>query len=631
MKEKLFIKRLFSICVIIGMGLAIWSCQEDELDPNRPDNRLLDRDKVYVLHVNPLTNEAYTSEELDTLEYDPAVEEFYYENTRIELFVWTQQKPKQVEVYEDGNDEPLTIIYNAVREDHPEFGSYKDGYGYVSKWVTKCKSLEIEVGASRKFNFKVIYHDIGIDDFTEPSLKETSFILNCIEQPAISGGAQGILAGHWSFNSDNLLKANVGNDLQLDGAAAHSAASGVVDGDGGAYLDAGTWYNVVNHGLQPDDGVDRVNEFSMVWDVKVASADLGKYIPLLQYLPDNSADGSLYINPSGGFWFNGGPSDYAGTIKGDTWHRIALSVNQPTVMLYVDGQEIFVGDIATPDGKFSLDPTKFIILGENSSNDGNGEDNPITISEFYLLREALTGEQMSNIPSVETMAFTDEVDNGIKGWWNFGDASNLLSAAIGEDLQLDGAAAHSATSGVIDGDGAAYLESGTWYNLVNHGLQPGDGVDRVNEFSMIWDVKVASADLGKYICLLQYLTDNSADGAFYINPSGGFWFNGGPSDFAGTIKGDTWHRIALSVSQPTVTVYVDGEEIFVGDIATPDGKFSIDVAKFIILGENSSNDGNGEDNPITISSFILFDNALSSESLSNLPPVNEPVTWWGQL
>ena len=79
--------------------------------------------------------------------------------------------------------------------------------------------------------------------------------------------------------------------------------------------------------------------------------------------------------------------------------------------------------------------------------------------------------------------------------------------------------------------------------------------------------------------------------------------------------------------RPEVRLYVDGVLIYTDDtLANPaDGKFSLDLSKFIILGENSSNDTNAEDNPISITDFLLFDKALSKTVVEGLPAVDTPV------
>lgn len=624
MKEKLFGTKLFSICILICTGLAIWSCQEDELDPNGPDTRLEGKDNVVILHVNPKTKAEYTAEELAELSYNPNEEEYYSTSQKIQIDIWTQQKPLQVEIFKEGDSEPVIIIDRSKRNDRPDLGEYKDGYGYLTTWKTKADELGIPAESSQKFIFRVVYHDAGIDNFQTSSVRETEFTIHHYV-PLITTTPVDFLVGYWNFNNPtNLLAATMGSDLTLEGAASHSAIEGVVSGDGAALVDVGSWYNV-KHSM-PAVGGNRVNAFSMVWDVKVSAADLGKYICLLQFNTANDSDGSVYIHPNGGFWFNGGPGGHAGgTIQADTWHRIALSVDAPQVIFYVDGVEVYSDDIASTDGKFSLDPEQFLILGENSSNDGNGEDNPIAISEFYLFNTALSGSELAGFPTVGTRA-VDHFAMSLKGKWNFNNPANLLAAQVGNPLTLGGAALHSATDGVVEGDGAALVDIGTWYNVEDHGMVASGG-ERVNEFTMIWDVKVAEADLGKYICLLQYNTANDSDGSLYIHPNGGFWFNGGPGGHAsGTIQADTWHRIVLSVNSPEVLFYVDGNETYVGeDLAATDGKFSLDPSTFLILGENSSNDGDGEDNPITISDFMVFDKAMDAEQIAKFGSVTEPA------
>ena len=120
----------------------------------------------------------------------------------------------------------------------------------------------------------------------------------------------------------------------------------------------------------------------------------------------NDSDGAVYINPDGGFWFNGGNFDYNGTIKPDTWHRIVLTVDAPEVKLYVDGVLInYEEELATPDGQYTLDPSKFSIFADNSSNAGNNEDIPVSVTDFLLFGKALDQTVVEGLPSVDTPIF----------------------------------------------------------------------------------------------------------------------------------------------------------------------------------------------------------------------------------
>lgn len=611
--------RILQILFIAVAGLVIWSCEEEEgLDPHRPDIRLEGKDRIVVIPYNPKTQANYTDLEIVNVDYNPQVEEHYFTAQAVNINIWLQQKPLLLEIFKSGEDIADTSIMEFVETE------YMGTNGYLTSWKSTVTKLGIALNSSQEYDIKVTYNDADVDGWEDPSEKGKAFTIYHHEEIIIIDLGKN-LVGYWGFNgstSTNLLGASLGSNLTLGGAAVHTETAGVAPGDGAAHVDVGSWYNV-EHTL-PVTGGARVNNYTMIWDIKVSAAELGKYICLLQFNTANDSDGSLYINPNGGFWFNGGPSDFNGTIQADTWHRLTLAVNAPNLSFYVDGVEIYTSDIAYADDKFSLDPSKFLILGENSSNDGNGEDNPISISSFYLFDTALKGEDIANFPSIGTPAI-DHMATLLKGKWNFNNSIDLLAAQVGSDLTLGGAAAHSVSAGVNAEDGASFVDVGTWYNVENHGMAASNDGARVNEFTMIWDVKVDAANLGKYICLLQYNTDNDSDGALYINPSGGFWFNGGPSDFNGTIKADTWHRIVLAVNAPNLVFYVDGVEIYTAEIADIDGKFSLDPSKFLILGENSSNDGNGEDNPIIITDFMVFDKALTIEQLGNIPPVTESV------
>ena len=610
---KKIIYNIFLIsCVLVT---SIYSCDADYDDTkvDSVDSRLLGKDSLFIAHANPLTGLDYTQEELASLGYNPDEEELYSEGQTIDLSINLATKPKSIDVISQ-NDKTKIVTITDFTENN--------GF-YTAKFNTTVIDLGLEIKDKKTILFNITYDDLGQDGFNYSSLASITFGVTRIKPFDPNASLADDLVGYWRFNdATNLLKATRGNDLVLNGAASHSATAGVNAQDGAAHLDVGTWYDV-NHSI-PATGGARVNEFTMIWDVKVAAADLGKYICLLQFNTANDSDGSVYIHPNAGFWFNGGPGGHAGgTIIADTWHRIVLSVSAPEVVFYVDGNEIYKADIATVDGKFSLDPSQFLILGENSSNSGNGEDNPISISEFMLFKSAFSESQIATLQPIGVPAI-DDISNALKGRWKFDDATNLLKASCGEDLVLNGAASHSATAGVNAQDGAAHLDVGTWYD-VNHSI-PATGGARVNEFTMIWDVKVAAADLGKYICLLQFNTANDSDGSVYIHPNAGFWFNGGPGGHAGgTIIADTWHRIVLSVSAPEVVFYVDGNEIYTADIAAVDGKFSLDPSQFLILGENSSNSGNGEDNPISISDFLVFDTAFTTDQIEKLPAIGTPT------
>lgn len=616
-----YMSLLINICLLAFVGLVFFSCNKDDepIGPEGPDTRLEGKDLVLVLHDNPKTKAAYTEEELAELSYDPYKEEFYTTSQTVKNVIWLQQRPEKVEIFKEGTDELVFLLETFTRDDRPDLASYKEGYGYSGKWTTSIENLGVEIDQSATYQLKVTYYDTGINGFKTPSVRETTFTIHHYDDGSGGIDLSESLVGFWRFNDPtNLGRATRGNDLVIGGDAEVSAVEGVNAGDGASQIGLGSWYEV-NHGMSATGG-SNVNAYTLIFDINVPGSSAGNYVNLLQNLTDNSADGAVYIHPNLGFWFNGGPGGHeAGTIVADTWHRIVISVDAPTITFFVDGIEIYTADIATVDGTFSLDPSKFLLFADNG-----GEDYPIKISELMLFNTAFLGSQIQTLPAVGTPA-VDDISTSLVGRWKFDNAANLLEAHLGKNLSLGGAASQSFVNGVNEEDGAAHLTIGTWYN-VDHGMAPSGG-SNINDYTMIWDIKVSEADLGKYICLLQYNTANDSDGAVYIHPNAGFWFNGGPGGHApGTIKADTWHRIVLSVSAPEVVFYVDGVEIYKNEsLAVADAQFSLDPTKFIILGENSSNDGNGEDNPISISDFMLFNKAMTSDQIVKLPLIGKSV------
>ena len=562
---------------------------------------------LYIHSTNPITGVDYTVEEFAELLYNPRKQEEYSEGQTINLSVVTTKEPSLIRIISGDNFSEVGSI--------SQFSAF-EGKFKSDSFTSSLENLGLlEIGDKLTIKFEVTYQDgtSGADYF---SIKRIKF-----KDP--NAGLSQNLVGYWRFdNPNNLLQASIGNDLILNGAASHSSVTGANAEDGAALLDVGTWYDV-DHGL-PASGGTNVNTFTMVWDLKISAADFGKYLGLLQNNTANDGDGAVYINPDGGFWFNGGAFDFNGTIQPDTWHRIVLTVDAPEVKLYVDGILIYTDEtLATPDGQYTLDPSKFSIFADNSSNAGNAEDIPVSISEFMLFDAALAEGVIESFPPVTEPAIPS-LSQDLVGRWKFDDSADLTKASYGNDIILNGAASHSAVTGVNAEDGAALLDVGTWYDI-DHGI-PASGGANVNTFTMVWDINISAADFGKYLGLLQNNIANDGDGAVYINPDGGFWFNGGAFDFNGTIQPDTWHRIVLTVDAPEVKLYVDGVLInYEEALATPDGQYTLDPSKFSIFADNSSNAGNAEDIPVSVTDFLLFDKALSQIVVEGFPAVDTPI------
>ncbi len=195
------------------------------------------------------------------------------------------------------------------------------------------------------------------------------------------------LTGHWKFdNPDNLTVATVGTDLILVGSQANTL--GPADNNGAAYVGLGSHY-IASHGIAPNGGGARVNDFTLVMDIKIPA--LGKWYLLYQTDVSNADDGEWAINPTGGMGI--GATGYSPPmIEPNEWYRVAIAVNsEQRYDYYIDGNLVLVGSPHSTDGRFSLDSAVLLLA------DDNREDNPLSIAEAMIFNRALDDEEIETL------------------------------------------------------------------------------------------------------------------------------------------------------------------------------------------------------------------------------------------
>ena len=199
---------------------------------------------------------------------------------------------------------------------------------------------------------------------------------------------QAQLVGHWSFNdSTNLSKADVGNNLILYGNA--KAVSGPQTGNGAVRIGLGSYYKL-DHDIPAAEGEKRVNEFSLVFDVKIPKASL--WYTLFQEDLTNKNDGNWFIKPEGNLGVGG--TNYAETsLKENEWYRIGISVkNRERYDYYLDGFRVFKGLPMYIDGIYSLDTEGLLLFTDN-----RGQDNEFDIADVKIFANALSDEEMKEL------------------------------------------------------------------------------------------------------------------------------------------------------------------------------------------------------------------------------------------
>ena len=198
--------------------------------------------------------------------------------------------------------------------------------------------------------------------------------------------------GQWDFNdAANLIKATVGNDLELSGS--QRAIPGLNANDGAVLIGTGSYYRAL-HGIAPNGGGAYVNQYTAVFDIKLPS--LNKWYALLNTNAANSNEADIWINLTGNLGV--GDTGYStAVVTAGFWHRATVSVDLAagTIDYYLDGQAVQTGKGLGVDGRFALystnDTTPWLVLFGDSA----GNDSPILVSMVSIYDVPLTAAQVA--------------------------------------------------------------------------------------------------------------------------------------------------------------------------------------------------------------------------------------------
>jgi hypothetical protein len=97
---------------------------------------------------------------------------------------------------------------------------------------------------------------------------------------------------------------------------------------------------VMTHGIAPNGGGTRVNQYTLIYDLFVATSGPGAASLLQTSSSANTDDGDLFWQGSN-FGQGGGGYNGRGTFTAGAWHRVVaaydMAANPPVVTKYVDG------------------------------------------------------------------------------------------------------------------------------------------------------------------------------------------------------------------------------------------------------------------------------------------------------
>jgi len=202
----------------------------------------------------------------------------------------------------------------------------------------------------------------------------------------------------WEFDPPDFSAATIGVPLELVGTV--KPVAGINPGDGAVQIGEGSYY-ICTHGIAPNGGGTKVNEWTLLIDFSYPPSSLSDppsgYNDLFQTNPTNVDDSDWTINSSGavGIGAVGYSSTKGFTTKGNTWYRMVLVVDNGTRHdIYFDGVEIFKGNQQGVDGRFSLASTILLFCAGNNQD---RDDAPINVSTVAFWDKPLTADEIAAI------------------------------------------------------------------------------------------------------------------------------------------------------------------------------------------------------------------------------------------
>ena len=397
------------------------------------------------------------------------------------------------------------------------------------------------------------------------------------------------ITGQWDFDSGD-LSATIGLSLEYMGGTngptvaqtqfGTTTGFGIPDIDGvpAKVMRYGGAINnqigfIMKHGAVPNGGptATKVNQWTLIMDIMIPNAANQPWFSFVQINNlANTDDGDLFANFNGGTAGLGISGQYPKVppVIAGHWHRIVFAVDTTTaISKYVDGvktadQTGWSGNGF--DARHAMFPTALLFADED------GESQPAFVNSVqfrnYKMSDAgialLGGPSADGIPTVS-------------GQWDFENAD--FTAIIGSDLlprpNFDPMFFTTFQTDTIDGQTANVMgftpdtsdlaDSGY---ILYHGTLANGGGSRVNQYTLIMDIKFPSSSTG-FRSLWQVETNNptTSDGELFVNPAGGIGISG---SYQGNVTADTWHRVAFTfdLTKRQLGKYIDGANVLTGPV-----------------------------------------------------------------
>jgi len=454
------------------------------------------------------------------------------------------------------------------------------------------------------------------------------------------------VTGYWDFSTE--LNASVGNNLEYldgpDGATAGATEFGTTDsfelpsiqGESAAVMKVGhvgknaNFGYLMKHGIAPNGGGNRLNQYSLVYDVYFSGS--GNGWPSLANL-DTSGDGDVFWRRNDGGLGQGGggyePLDPGVKVNVNTWHRVILAFDLASGLYekYVDGVYHSKQNNGGLDGRQAAKDTIWLF------NDNDGENGEAYVNSIAVYDRKLTADEARALGSAGSVGVPTALPEPkpIRGLWSFNNGD--LSASIGSSLEYldgpDGATAGATEFGTTDsfelpsiqGESAAVMKVGhvgknaNFGYLMKHGIAPNGGGNRLNQYSLVYDVYFSGSGNG-WPSLANL--DTSGDGdVFWRRNDGGLGQGGGgyePLDPGVKVNVNTWHRVILAfdLASGLYEKYVDGVYHSKQNNGGLDGRQAAKDTIWLF------NDNDGENGEAYVNSIAVYDRKLTADEAAIL-------------
>lgn len=419
----------------------------------------------------------------------------------------------------------------------------------------------------------------------------------------IAGAAvRTMVAGQWDFEACD-LSATVGNALRyLDGPAGTTAAEtrfgtcnslgvSLINGEDAKIMEvpyaAGVFapYGyIMDHGISPNGGGTRVNQFTLIMDVLVDTTG-GGAASLLRMSPANNGDGDLFWQGNQVGQGTGGYNG-AGTFTAGAWHRVAIAYDEAATPAfaakYVDGvkQDDWTAGHALDNVRRSLAPSVLLF----ADGDGDNERRRMWVNSIQIRSGTLSDAELAALGGPSAGGIPASIpETHVTGQWDFNvniaSMNGQLAPTVGKALlYLDGPTGVTSNEtrfgtcsalgvALINNEDASIMEVpyaagvfAPYGYIMNHLIAPNGGGTRVNQFTLIMDVLVDTTG-GGAASLLRMAPSNSGDGDLFWQGNN-FGQGTGGYNGAGTFTAGEWHRVAIAYDEAAnpafAAKYVDG-------------------------------------------------------------------------